>query len=91
MSWDIHFPNPILTPEGKALVTLRDAGCYITALPKQTHDEPAWRTATHVLIEAADNMGPIEFARIGMMQALYPEGKPVYGSRRSEPKWRNNH
>jgi hypothetical protein len=91
MSWDIHFPNPIFTPEGKALVTLRDAGRYITALPKQTHDEPAWQTAMHVLIQAADNFGPIEFARLGIMQALYPKGEPVYNSRSKDTKWRNNY
>jgi hypothetical protein len=90
MSWDIHFPDPIFTPERKALVTLRDAGRYISALPKPTHAEPAWQTAIHVLIQAADNFGPIEFARLGMMQALYPNGEPVYRSQKREPKWRNN-
>lgn len=35
MSWDIHFPNPIMTPQGTALVTLGDAARYITAMPKR--------------------------------------------------------
>lgn len=81
MSWDIHFPNPIMTPDGKALVTMRDAGRYITALPKPTQTDSAWQTAMHVLIQAADNFGPIEFARLGMMQALYPKGEPAYRAR----------
>jgi hypothetical protein len=91
MSWDIHFPNPIMTPQGKALVTLRDAGRYIAALPEQIHDKAAWQTAMHVLMKAADDLGPIEFARLGMMQALYPKGEPVYRSCRSDPKWRTNY
>jgi hypothetical protein len=91
MSWDIHFPNPIETPSGKWLITLRDAGAYIAKLPKYQHDIPAWQTAMHVLIQAADNFGPIEFARLGMMQALYPKGEPVYHSRSDDPKWRNNY
>lgn len=91
MSWDIHFPNPILTPQGRALATLRDAGAYIAALPRKTHDEAAWQTAMHVLIQAADNHGPVEFARLGMMQALYPKGEPVYRSRSKDPKWRNSY
>ncbi|MGM4886323.1 hypothetical protein [Tardiphaga sp. 11_C7_N12_6] len=44
----------------------------------------------HVLIQAADHGGPIEFARLGMMQALYPKGTPVYHSVDKDPKWRNH-
>jgi hypothetical protein len=89
MSWDIHFPNPIFTSQGKALVTLRDAATYITKLPKAEHDTPAWQTAIQVLMQAADNYGPIEFARLGMEQALHPKGAPGYRSVKKDPKWRN--
>lgn len=45
----------------------------------------------HVLIQAADHFGPIEFARLGMMQALYPKGTPVYHSVDRDTKWRSNY
>jgi hypothetical protein len=41
-----------------------------------------------VLIQTADHGGPLEFARLGMQQALYPR-VPVYDSSRKDPKWRN--
>jgi hypothetical protein len=35
----------------------------------------------------ASNGGPIDFARIGLMQALHPKGEPVYHSRSKDPHW----
>jgi hypothetical protein len=86
--WNTHFREPILTPKGDALVTLRDAADYITRLPKAQHDTKAWQTAMHVLIQAADHGAPLEFARLGMMQALYPKGEPVYLAKSKDPVWR---
>ncbi len=88
MSWDLKFPDPIEIPDGKLLACLRDAGNYITSLSKAQYDAPEWQTAMHILIQAADHGGPIVFARIGMMQALYPKGTPVYGGDRRNPHWR---
>jgi hypothetical protein len=45
----------------------------------------------HVLIQAAEYDGPIEFARLGMLQALFPGGTPVYHSVDKDPKWRNRY
>jgi hypothetical protein len=42
----------------------------------------------HCLLQAADSGGPTDFARMGMMQALYPKGEHVYQPRSKEPKWR---
>ncbi|QDM32124.1 hypothetical protein FNL55_12830 [Tardiphaga sp. vice352] len=70
-------------PKRKPLVTLRDAGAFITALPAKTHAEPAWQTAMDCLLLAADKGGPGEFARLGMVKALSPKpprvapGKPA--------------
>jgi hypothetical protein len=89
MSWDIRFPALIAVPRGKPLVKLRDAATYITALPAKTQHEPAWQNAVHVLLQAADHGGPMEFARLGMVQALYPKPAPVYHSIRKDPIWRN--
>ncbi|MGM5018743.1 hypothetical protein [Tardiphaga sp. 367_B4_N1_1] len=89
MSWSAKFPEPIALPDGGKLTTLQDAGSYITQLPKKTQTTQAWQNATHVLIQAADHGGPIEFARLGMMQALFPKGEPVYHSVKKDPVWRN--
>lgn len=89
MSWDPPFADPIPLPEGGALKRLLDAGAYISALPKDFHDAKERQSAMHCLLQAADHGGPIEFARIGMMQALYPRGTPVYKSVDKDPKWRN--
>jgi hypothetical protein len=37
--------DPILLPGGRELVTLRDAGDYITSLPKAEQDIEEWQTA----------------------------------------------
>jgi hypothetical protein len=87
VSWSTRFPDPIILPAGGKLVTLQDAGEYITGLPNQTHDAPPWQNAMHVLIQAAEYDGPIEFARLGMLQALYPKGTPVYHSSDKNPVW----
>jgi hypothetical protein len=87
VSWDFRFPEPIEVPEGGALGTLRDAGSYITRLPKAQHDTTAWQTAMRCLMYAADNAAPIEFARLGMMQALYPKGEPIYDTGRKDLRW----
>lgn len=36
--WKRRFDDPIPLPDGRQLVTLRDAGNYITKLPKAEHD-----------------------------------------------------
>jgi hypothetical protein len=89
VSWSAKFPEPITLPDGGELISLKDAGAYITQLPKKTQTTTAWQNATHVLIQAADHGGPIEFARLGMMQALFPKGEPVYHSVKKDPVWRN--
>ena len=89
MSWDLRFPEPIPVPHGKQLVTLRDAGAYVTSLPKPMHDAPAWRTVMECLLLVADKGGPPEFARLALEQALRPEGEPIYRPRSSEPVWHN--
>ena len=40
-----QFENPIPLPRGRQLVTLEDAGNYITKLPKAEHEAPEWQAA----------------------------------------------
>jgi hypothetical protein len=86
-AWDRKFSEPIETPDGERLTSLRDAGTYITRLPKAEHDAREWQTAMHVLIEAADNGGPVSFARLGVAQALHRREQKVYDPARKQ-NWR---
>jgi len=51
--WGRPFEDPIDVP-GRKLVTLRDAGEYIAALPKKEHDAPEWQAAMQALILVAE-------------------------------------
>jgi hypothetical protein len=41
--WKRRFDDPIPLPGGRQLVTLEDAGTFITKLPKAEHSAPEWR------------------------------------------------
>jgi hypothetical protein len=68
--WKRPFDEPIPLPRGRQLVTLEDAGKFITKLPKAEYAAPEWQTAMEALILVAESNGPTMFARIGVMQAL---------------------
>lgn len=87
MSWTAAFADPVPLPGGKSLRTLKDAGKFIEKLPEAEVSKPAWQTALHVVLQAADHGGPIDFARLGVMRALYPL-EPVSDPKRKDPKWR---
>jgi len=57
LSWDRTFDDPIILPDGRELVTLRDAGRYITGLPKAKQRKPQWVLATKLLLSAAESGG----------------------------------
>jgi hypothetical protein len=68
--WDRKFEDPVVTPNGGPLATLRDAAKYIQKLPKAEHDKAHWQTAGECLIAAAEGRGPLLHARSGMLRAL---------------------
>jgi hypothetical protein len=68
--WDQTFFDPIVLPNGKKLITLRDAAEYVTELPKAEHDTPEWQAAMEALLLVAENSKPPMFARIVAMKAL---------------------
>jgi hypothetical protein len=70
VSWGRPFDDPIPLPGRRELVTLRDAGGYIAALPKAEQQSPEWQGATEALIMAAEDRGPLMHAHIGMLRAL---------------------
>jgi hypothetical protein len=67
--WNRPFNEPIPVPRGRQLVTLQDAGTYITRLPKAEHEAAEWQTAMEALILVPTVGGPTMFARIGVMRA----------------------
>jgi hypothetical protein len=90
MFWTVSFAPPVPLPDGGELRTLADARAFILKLPKPEQATPAWQNAAHAVLVAGEH-GTIDFARIGMMQALHPKGEPVYHSRSKDPVWRNRY
>jgi hypothetical protein len=73
IGWSRKFDEPIPLPRGRQLVTLKEAGTYITNFPKaeQEHMAAEWQAAMEALILVATLGGPTMFARIGIMQAIH--------------------
>jgi hypothetical protein len=84
--WKRHFDEPIDLPRGRQLVTLEDAGNYITKLTKAEHGAPEWQNAMQTLILVATGGGPTMFARIGVMRALHRNVERVFTDRK-ETHW----
>ena len=85
--WQRRFDEPIPLPRGRQLITLRDAGNYITKLPKADHDAAEWQAAMEALILVAELGGPTMFARIGIMQALNRHHVREFNPKQKEPHW----
>jgi hypothetical protein len=66
------------------LVTLKDAGNYITKLPKAEHEAQEWQAAMEALILVATSGGPTMFARIGVMRALNRHVERVFNPDRKD-------
>jgi hypothetical protein len=85
--WKRCFDDPIPLPRGRQLVTLQDAGNYITKLPKAEHEAPEWQAAMEALILVAETDGPVMFARIGVMQALSRHHVREFNTDRKPHHW----
>jgi hypothetical protein len=83
--WSREFEEPIPLPKGRQLVTLKDAGNYITKLPKAEHTTSEWQTAMEVLILVATRGGPTILARIGVMKALNRHVVREFNPSRKDP------
>jgi hypothetical protein len=68
--WSTSFEDPIILPDGRQLLTLKDAADYITNLPKAEQNQPEWQVAIHCLIGAAEARDFLMHARIGILRAL---------------------
>jgi hypothetical protein len=74
-------------PRGRKLVTLEDAGNYITKLPKAEHTTKEWQAAMEALILVATSGGPTMFARIGVMRALNRHVEREFNPDRKDYRW----
>jgi hypothetical protein len=81
---DQTFFDPIVLPNGKTLITLRDAAEYIIELPRAERDAPEWQAVMEALLLVAENSGPLMFARIGVMRALNRNVEHVFDPSRKE-------
>jgi hypothetical protein len=72
--WQRKFEDPIPLPDGRKLVTLRDAADYISSLPEKETDLPDWQVAMQALL-LVSRSGPTMLARIGVMKALNRAGQ----------------
>src|SRR5215471_13162034 len=68
--WSRRFDDPIALPNGGELVTLRDAGVYIVALPPREAKQPHWQTTMQYLILTAEKDDIVMLARIAVATAL---------------------
>ncbi len=86
MPWSTRFEDPIVLPDGRKLLTLKDAADYITKLPKTESDLPEWQTAIEALMLCSRG-GHAMLARIGVTKALNFQVERVFNTDRKETHW----
>jgi hypothetical protein len=86
MSWDRPFAQPVPLPKGPPAQTLRDAADYIRNLPQSERDGQEWRLAIQMLIDAAEDRGPMLFARMGIVRALEAGIETTISPEQQEPR-----
>lgn len=86
MALSTPFEDPILLPDGRQLVTLKDAATYITKLTKAEQNMPEWQMAIEVLLLVSRG-GTTMMARIGVMKALNRNVPRVFNPDRKDTHW----
>ena len=84
--WQRKFEDPITLADGRLLVTLMDAGEYISGLPKKETDLPDWQVAMQALL-LVSRSGPTMLARIAVMRALNRHVERVFNPERKDSHW----
>jgi hypothetical protein len=74
--WQRKFEDSIPLPDGRELVTLRDAATHITA-----------QAVIGALMLVAERDGPTMLARIGVMRALNRGHVREFSTSRKDPHW----
>jgi hypothetical protein len=86
LPWSAPFEDPIVLPDGRKLLTLKDAADYITAMPKEESDLAKWQVAIEALM-LVSRSGPTMFARIAFMQALNRNVVLAFNPDRKKTHW----
>src|SRR5260370_42299920 len=68
MSWDSEFAEPIDLPNNVVATTLHQVTAYISELPDAEQNSREWQNARQRILDAADQVGSIWFARIAIIQ-----------------------
>jgi hypothetical protein len=88
VSWSTRFSEPILLPGGEKLATLRQAIAHLgKVIPERDHEMPAVLTASELLTRAAEDNGPVEFARIATLQAINRHAVRTFDPSRKDTHW----
>ena len=77
MTWERPFDQPVPLPNSRPARTLRDAANYIRKLPASERDTPECRLAVQMLIDAAEDRGPMLFAKVGIERAFYRNAERI--------------
>jgi hypothetical protein len=86
--WRRRFDDPILLPDGRKLVTLKDAIDHLSkTVPKADHDHPKVLTAATCLTDAAEGRDLVMHARIATLQALNRHVERVFNPDRKDHHW----
>jgi hypothetical protein len=86
LPWSTPFDDPIILPDGRRLLTRKDAADYITKLPKDESDLPEWQAAIEALMLCSRG-GHAMLARIGVMRALHRDVERVFNPNRKDHHW----
>jgi hypothetical protein len=87
LPWSTWFEDPIPLPDGRLLLTLKDAATFIMKLPRAEHSAPEWQAAMEALILVAETGGPTMLARIGVMRGLKRHVERVFDPERKSHHW----
>jgi hypothetical protein len=85
--WSRPFEDPIVLPNGRKLLTLKNAADFVMALPKAEQAHEKWQAAIEVLMMAAEGRGPTMHARIGVMQALNRNTERKFKTGEKQTNW----
>jgi hypothetical protein len=88
VSWSKRFAEPIVLPDGAKLQSLREAVAHLgKTIPKSDRDMPAVLIAAEMLMLAAEEGGPVEFARIATLKALNRHHARQFNPDRKDTHW----
>jgi hypothetical protein len=86
--WQREFDDPIQLPDGRKLLTLKDAIEHLAkTVPRKDRNHPKVLTAATILTNAAEGRDFMMHARIAALQALNRHVERVYNSDRKETHW----